>query len=164
MEWKRQAKRGIDAALNATIGLTFLCMAVLIILLVVMRYFFNSSIPGGNELLRFAFIYTTFFGSSVLIGRQEHISIHLATKHFPRPLRRAVAAGGDLLVVALHIYLLLLSFRWIGVTGGNLAEELKFPLRYVQIALPIGCGLSALYALNHAIDALFDREWGGNAR
>jgi TRAP-type C4-dicarboxylate transport system permease small subunit len=53
---------------------------------------------------------------------------------------------------------MVLSFRWIAVTGGNLAEELKFPLRYVQIALPIGCGVAMLYAFNNAVDALFDRD------
>ena len=96
----------------------------------------------------------------VLLGRDEHIAIHLATKRLPAAARRGVAALGNLAIVAFHVYLLILSFRWIAVAGANMAEELKFPLRYIQIALPIGCGLAALYALNNAFDALFDRDWG----
>jgi len=160
MKWKHRAKAWLDRLLDATVGVTFFGMAVLIILLVILRYFFNSSIPGGNEMLRFAFMYTTFLGAAVLLGRDEHIAIHLATKRLPAAARRGVAALGNLAIVAFHVYLLILSFRWIAVAGANMAEELKFPLRYIQIALPIGCGLAALYALNNAFDALFDRDWG----
>jgi TRAP-type C4-dicarboxylate transport system permease small subunit len=158
MKWKRRAKAGLDALLDTAVGTIFFGMAILIILLVILRYFFNSSVPGGNELLRFAFVYSTFLGAAVLIGRREHIAIHLVTKRFPHPVQRAIDAFGNLLIVALHAYLMVLSFRWIAVTGGNLAEELKFPLRYVQIALPIGCGVAMLYAFNNAVDALFDRD------
>ena len=160
MKWKHRAKVWLDKLLDGVVGVTFFGMAVLIILLVILRYFFNSSVPGGNELLRFAFIYTTFLGAAVLLGRNDHIAIHLATKRLPKRAQRAVAALGNLAIVALHVYLLIVSFRWIAVAGANMAEELKFPLRYVQIALPIGCGLAALYAVNNAFDALFDRDWG----
>jgi len=160
MNWRARAKKGLDTALSAIVGTIFLGMAVLIILLVVLRYAFNSSLPGGPEALRFAFIYTTFLGSALLLGRREHIAIHLVTKRFPPLLQRLLAALCNALIIALHIYLLILSFRWIAVTGGNLAEELKIPLRYVQVALPIGCGFASLYALNNIVDALFDPEWG----
>ncbi len=160
MKWKHRAKTWLDRFLDGVVGVTFFGMAVLIILLVILRYFFNSSIPGGNEMLRFAFMYTTFLGAAVLLGRDDHIAIHLATKRLPPGARRGVAALGNLAIVALHVYLLILSFRWIAVAGANMAEELKFPLRYIQIALPIGCGFAALYAVNNAFDALFDRDWG----
>jgi len=141
--------------LNGLVGATFFGIAVLIIVLVILRYFFNSSVPGGNELLRFAFIYTTFIGAAVLVGRREHIAIHIVVKRFPEPVRRAFDLFVHALIVALHVYLLVLSFRWISVTGNNMAEELKFPLKYIQIALPIGCGLASVYALFNAIEAVF---------
>ncbi len=163
MKWKRRAKQSLDAVLDFIVGGLFSGMTVLIILLVILRYAFNSSVPGGSEALRYAFIYTTFLGAAVLLGRREHIAINLVTKRLPRLIQRGVDAAMNLVVVALHIYLLVLSLRWIQVTGRNLAEELNFPLRYVQIALPIGCGLAALYALSNTIDALFDSDWGRKA-
>jgi len=160
MKWRARAKRSLDAVLDALVGTVFLGMTVLIIVLVILRYAFNSSLPGGPEALRFAFIYTTFLGAALLVGRRDHIAIHLATRRLPLPLRRSAAAIVNALIIALHIYLLILSFRWIAVTGGNTAEELKIPLRYIQVALPIGCGLTSLYALNNIVDALFDSTWG----
>ncbi len=159
MKWKRQAKNILDRILNAVVALVFAGMTLLIIMLVILRYFFNSSIPGGNEALRFAFIYTTFLGAAVLVGQDEHISICLLTRRFPKLIQRIISVLGNWLIVAMHVYLMILSFRWMAVTGSNLAEELNFPLRYIQIALPIGAGLAALYAFNNSIDALFDRDW-----
>ncbi|MBU1049406.1 TRAP transporter small permease [Candidatus Bipolaricaulota bacterium] len=156
MKSLRRAKRVLDWVLNGLVGVTFLGIAVLIITLVILRYVFNSSVPGGNELLRFAFIYTTFIGAAILVGRRENIAIHIVVKKFPDTIRRALDVLVHALIVALHIYLLVLSFRWISVTGNNLAEELKFSLRYIQIALPIGCGIASVYAVFNAIEAIFD--------
>ncbi len=159
MKWVSQAKGLIDKFLSGTLMVAFAGMTVLIIVMVMLRYFFNTSIPGGNEALRFAFIYTTFLGASVLIGSRQHIAIHLITKRLPKPAKRILAAVENWIIIAMHVYLLTLSFRWIHVTGGNMAEELKFPIRFVQIALPIGVLLASLYAFGNSIEALFDREW-----
>ena len=163
MKWKTRTIDLVTRVLSFAVTSVFAGMAVLTILLVVLRYFFNSSIPGGNEALRFAFVYTTFIGAAILIGKRDHIAIHLATRRMPKVVQRIVAVLCNWLIVAMHIYLMVLSFRWIGVSGANMAEELKFPLRYVQIALPIGAGLAAFYALSNSIDAIFDPNWSEGA-
>ena len=159
MKWKSRAIVLVARILSVAVGSLFAGMAVLTILQVILRYFFNSSIPGASEALRFAFIYTTFLGAAILIGQREHIAIHLVTKRLPQPIQRGISVLCNWLLVGLHIYLLILSLRWISVSGGNLAEELKIPLRFIQIALPIGAGFSSLFALNNSIDALFDPDW-----
>ena len=158
MKRLNRARSILDRLLEGIVGVTFFGMAILVMLLVILRYFFNSSIPGGNEALRFAFIYTTFIGSAVLVSRREHIAIHLATKRMPRPIRLCCDVLVHCIIAALSVYLIVLSIRWIAVTGKNLAEELKFPLRYIQVSLPIGCGFAALNAIANAIEAIFDPD------
>lgn len=160
MRQMRYAKRFVDRILDALVTTIFAGMTGLTILLVILRYFFSTSIPGGHEALRFGFMFTTFLGAAVLIGRHQHISIHLVTKRLPPRLQRVAAVLENWIIIAMHVYLLVLSFRWMAVTGGNLAEELKFPLRYVQVALPIGTVLASLYAFSNSIEAIFDRNWG----
>jgi len=156
-----RAKHMLSQLLTGLVSVTFFGIAILVMVLVIMRYLFNSSIPGGNEALRFAFIFTTFVGAAVLVGRREHIAIHLVTKRFPEGARRGLEVVTHAVIAALSVYLLVLSFRWIAVSGNNLAEELKFPLRYIQVALPVGCGLAALYSVINMVEAIFDKEWTG---
>ena len=114
-----KAVRTLDRLLEGAVAAIFFGMVVLIILLVILRYFFNRSIPGGYEALRFAFMYTTFLGSAVLLSRREHIGIELLTKHLPPKIQRILDITGHSLILAVHVYLLILSFRWIAVTGKN---------------------------------------------
>jgi len=154
MKAKRLITRALDRSIDALVTGLFSGMTILIILLVVMRYVFNSTIVGGYETLRFGFIYTTFLGAAVLVSKGEHIGMDVVLKHFPKAVRRSVKVVEQLLVSALHIYLLIISLHWIEVTGTFPSAELKLPMKFIQISLPIGCGLTALYALNRMVDYL----------
>ena len=154
MKIKRLITRALDWSITAFITGLFSGMTVLIILLVVMRYIFNSTIVGGYETLRFGFIYTTFFGAAVLVSKSEHIGMDVIIKHFPEAARRSVKVVEQLSVAALHIYLLIISLHWIQVTGTFPSAELKLPMKFIQSSLPIGCGLAAFYALNRLVDYL----------
>jgi len=152
-----KATRILSVIVDVVVGLLFAGMAVLVILLVILRYFFGSSIPGGFEALRFAFIYTTFLGAAVLVGRDGHISIRLLVNRLPRTAQRVVNVLNGVLIAGMHLYLLVLSLNWIRVTGGFLAEELDFPMRFIKVSLPIGCGLAALYALLRIVKIVWGR-------
>ena len=154
----QKAVRTLDRLLEGAVATIFFGMVVLIILLVILRYFFNRSIPGGYEALRFAFMYTTFLGSAVLLSRRDHIGIELLTKHLPPTIQRILDITGHSLIFVVHVYLLILSFRWIAVTGKNLAEELKIPLKFIQVSLPIGCGFTGLYSTCNIIDTIFSKK------
>ena len=61
--------------LEWVITLCFFIILMLTIILVVLRYGFNESIIGGNELMEYLFIYTTAIGAAVALRRREHIKI-----------------------------------------------------------------------------------------
>ena len=70
---------GYSAAESVWVTLMFFGILSLTILLVVMRYGFNSSIMGANEAMEYLFIYTTALGAAApahaktddTAGRQE---------------------------------------------------------------------------------------------
>jgi len=144
--------------MNQILGqiLTFLFsgMVILIIVLVLLRYTVGRTITGGYEILRFSFIYTTFLGAAALLNRREHIGMEVMTKLLPRTAQKAVDVFVHLLILGFHIYLIVLSMEWIRVTGGTPSPELKLPMKFIQISLPIGCGLAAVYAINNVIQDL----------
>lgn len=160
MKTRDSVIRMLDRLIDFVVTMIFSGMVVLIILLVVMRYVFNSTIVGGYETLRFAFIYTTFLGAAVLVSRGGHIGMDLILKHFPPSLQRATKALEQLLISALHIYLLIISLHWIQVTGRFPSEELKMPMKFVQISIPIACGMTALYGINRMLDCLLASKKG----
>ncbi len=138
--------------LDGVITLLFASMVLLIILLVFLRYISGATITGGYELLRFSFIYTTFLGAAILLDRREHIGMEIIIKHIPEVGRKLIDIINHLLILAFHIYMIILSVQWISVTGGIPSPELKLPMKFVQIILPIGCILASIYSINNIIE------------
>ena len=86
MKWEKR----LDRVLETLVTLMFFSILMLTILLVIMRYGFNSSIIGGNEAMNYLFIYTTALGAAVSVGQGTHIKISFVVDHLPGRARRVV--------------------------------------------------------------------------
>ena len=86
MKWEKR----LDRVLETLVTLMFFSILMLTILLVIMRYGFNSSIIGGNEAMNYLFIYTTALGAAVSVGQGTHIKISFVVDHLPDRARRVV--------------------------------------------------------------------------
>ena len=75
MEWLVNIERILTRVLIIIIALCFFSIITLIITLVKLRYFFNTTIIGANEFVVVLFIYTSAIGAAIVIGKNEHISI-----------------------------------------------------------------------------------------
>ncbi|WP_319415080.1 TRAP transporter small permease [Marispirochaeta aestuarii] len=138
---EKQISSFLEAVVTAFFGLILL----LTILLVILRYLFNTSIVGGNELMEFLFIYTTALGAAVSLGKRSHIKVTYFVDQLP-PLSRAVVDTFSLLLVLLiNVVLLRLSFPWIAKVGDAASPVLRLPSWVAMISVPIGCSLAVLY-------------------
>jgi len=137
----------ITRVLETVVTVFFGVIIVLTILLVVMRYVFNSSIIGGNELMEYLFIYTTAIGAAVAVGRREHISITYFLEKLPAKLQIGVDVLGLMLVAGINILIAVLSNRWIAKVGSSESPVMRIPMWTIEISVPIGCLFAALYCL-----------------
>ena len=143
---RRLAER-LAYCLEVVLGYVFLVITVATILLVILRYFFSTTIVGGQEFVVFCFIYTTAIGAAVLLARGEHIAVGVFPNLLPSHFRRWLRRMNHLLVAALNGILVALSVPWIQSVGQFPSPILRIPQGIVLLSLPIGCGLVALYAL-----------------
>ncbi|MBE0532158.1 MAG: TRAP transporter small permease subunit [Rhodospirillales bacterium] len=139
----RLLTRGLVAVVTAC----FLVLALLVVTLVVLRYVFNTTIIGGNELTTHLFIYTTALGAAVSIATGQHIRIGILVEALPRRLGLLVDILALLLVLALHACLLWFSAEWIAAVGAFEVPVLNIPQGIVQVAIPIGCVFVIVFCL-----------------
>ncbi len=131
--------------LEIVFSLCLLLMLVLIIAQVLLRYGFNRSIGGANELATILFAYTSALGIAVAIAQREHMAISWFVLRLPPGPRKAVDALGLVLLATVNVVIFCYSIKWIGVTGGGIISVLQVPRWTSQIAIPIGTGASALF-------------------
>jgi TRAP-type C4-dicarboxylate transport system permease small subunit len=131
--------------LEAVMALCFLSIFCLVVVLVVLRYFFNSSITGANEIIVVLFVYTTSIGGAIAAGKREHIAIPMLVEKLPEKIRRTLESFGLLLVAVINGVMVWFSIQWIGITGDYLMPSTGLPRIVAQLSVPIGCGLATIY-------------------
>ncbi|MFW5711073.1 MAG: TRAP transporter small permease [bacterium] len=119
----------------------------LTVILVVLRYLFNSSILGGSEVVTFLFIYTTALGAAVAIPHGRHIRISFFIDKLKGGVRVGVEVLVCLLVAFINGIMLLYSLEWISVVGRDISQTLGIPLGIIKMSVPIGCALAVLLSL-----------------
>jgi TRAP-type C4-dicarboxylate transport system permease small subunit len=74
-------------------------MVVLVFGNVVLRYAFNSGLTISEELSRIFFVWIIFLGATVALAEHGHIGIDFLLKSVPRPVAKAMAVLGSLIVL-----------------------------------------------------------------
>jgi len=133
--------------LETAFCICFLIMFALIVTQVALRYGFNESIGGANELATILFGYTSAFGIAVGIAKREHMAISWFTERLPPSARKAVDVIGLILLAAINVVIFWYSLKWIGITGSRMISVLQVPRWTAQIAIPIGTGTSTVFCL-----------------
>ena len=144
--------------LESLLTVTFMVVFVLVILLVVLRYLFSTTIVGGNEVAVQLFIYTTALGAAVEVARGRHIIVDSFVNGLPVRLRQGLDIFNLALVGALHGFLLKYSIDWVSAVGGNEHAVTHLPEGLIQVAVPIGCALTVLFCVTRIIIKLADRS------
>jgi TRAP-type C4-dicarboxylate transport system permease small subunit len=139
--------RALARFLENLLGYVFLLITLAVVLLVVLRYFFLTTIVGGQEFTVFCFIYTSAIGAAVLLYKGEHISIPLLVDRLPAGARRWMRRMNYLEVALLNGLVVWLSIPWIRSVGQFPSPVLRIPQGVVLLSIPVGCGLVTAYAL-----------------
>ena len=84
-------------------------VSLAVVVLVVLRYFFLTTIVGGQEFTIFCFIFTSAVGAAVLLYRGEHIAIPLLVDRLPPRARRWMRRINCLEVAVLNGLVVILS-------------------------------------------------------
>jgi C4-dicarboxylate transporter DctQ subunit len=134
---------------NSIAGLALSGAAIIAIVQVILRTFFNHIIFWSEEAVIYLIILSTFVGAVITLRHNEHVGVDL--------LPAFLKEGGKKAFGVLSALLVALYCGVIGVLGWLMLTEpaatnvvtpaLKLPLWIVQIALPIGLTLMFLRAL-----------------
>lgn len=158
MELLKRTERILSVILDTVIASFFALILLVTITQVVLRYVFNESILGGNELMEGLFIYTTAIGAAVAICRRQHIKISYVVQQLPEFLQRLDDILVHALIALLNGVMIFYSIRWISKVGSNESPVMRVSEWIFQISIPIGCGLVIVYCLV-MIALVFGEKW-----
>ena len=138
-------ERKLTGILEAALTFGLFALLSLILVLVAMRYVFQTGLVGANETATIIFVYLSAIGAAVALGRQEHIRVDLVPRRLGPRWRRRVDLATLALVGLFNAVLVERGVAWIATTGHTPMPATQLPRYIAQISVPLGCGLAALY-------------------
>lgn len=168
MKKKSLAKR-IFSNLDAVIcGATLTLCVILVNVNVIFRYFLNSPIKWTDEVVTSLFIWTVFMGSAYAHRKHAHLGVDIVVNLIHGKSRDVIEFVMDIIQILILILLTYISaqyvcnliwkrgiifktidgvFQYAGQIKLTYTDTLRIPKWYTGIAVPLGFGLSLIYAV-----------------
>jgi len=116
------------------------------------RYVLNTSIVWSEEVATWCLVWLVFVGSAAIMRRWEHVHIPMLIRRLPLGARPGVIIFVKLatcLAVTLVAYY---GLRWVLGPGHISSQTSGISTHWIKLAVPIGAGLMALFALRGALE------------
>lgn len=145
-------------------GLAFWCVLVMglmcagVIISVFLRYVFNITYDWTQELIKFLFITTTYFGAILCVHEGEHIDMGLLKEKLPGKagdVLKVIIAAINLVV---QVVLAIISFNWIQKTGSSLTPGIGIPWGIIYTMFPICFFSMAVYEARIIMRIIMGRQ------
>jgi len=123
--------------------------ALLAIVAVILRTFFNEILFWSEEAIIYLVIFSTFFGAVITLRHNDHVNVDVIAVFLKERGKRVMAVIGMLVTL---IYLGAVGwFAWVLIfepqSSATVTPALELPLWVVTLPLPIGFTLMFLRAL-----------------
>ena len=149
-------------------GVTLTLCVILVNLNVIFRYFLNNPIKWTDEVVTSLFIWTVFMGSAYAHRKHAHLGVDIVVNLIHGKSREIIEFIMDIVQILILILLTYISaqyvcnliwkrgiifqtvdgsLKYVGQIKLTLTDTLRIPKWYTGIAVPLGFGLSLIYAI-----------------
>ncbi len=141
---------------------TLLLMALVVVCMaqVIMRLFFNTSLPWAEEMSRYIFIFMVYLAGSICTREHDHIRVEILTDRLPPSIRKWVLLFADciflyiLVMVTYHSFILAAN----GIRDKITSAAMQIHLGYMYLIIPICFGLMSFHLMLDMIRQIFGKE------
>ena len=119
---------------------------VLLFIQILTRELFNYSIPWGEEVATYMFVWFVFFGACYAARMAAHNRVTFQFKAFPKKVADYIEAFADLIWVVFNVYFVYLSYDFV-FNKMNLfwkSQTTGIPMKYIYMILPLAFTLMTI--------------------
>jgi len=130
-------------------ALLLTAFVTLLFLQILLRQFFQYSIPWGDEVATYMFVWFAYLGASVAAKMSAHNRVSFQFSFFPPIVRKVSETFADLLWIIFNMFFVYLSYDFV-FNKMNLfwkSQTTGIPMKYFYIILPIAFSLMTLRIL-----------------
>lgn len=145
----------------ATVGVLAGYVAILLVQ-VVLRYVFNSSLVWSDEIIRFGLVWNVMLGAALVSLREGHIRVDIFENLLPHRARRVTQFLIHLVSLAFLLLLLFFAWRFAMRGAAQSAPVTSLSMAFAYSAIAVGAALMAFFTLVTIVRRLQGK--GGDAQ
>ena len=107
--------------------LVVLFMTIIVFLQVILRVFFKTNIPWGEEVVLLVMVWMTFAAMSIGLKEEVHIRIEFFMARFPQNIRKLVVMFNNLVLLAVNAAMIYYGIALIQFTNISRLPVTKLP-------------------------------------
>ncbi|NCC15676.1 MAG: TRAP transporter small permease [Clostridia bacterium] len=130
-------------------------MVVTTFVQIICRVFFTA-LSWSEELARYFLIWTSLLGAGCVYKSGSNIAILVVQDLLPDKLKKLAKILVHLLCGIFFALAIYHGIRYMGMMGIQKSAALHIPMKYMYLAIPLGCGIMEF----HAIDAILGEVFG----
>ena len=141
-------------------GLCVIALVAMVIMTgvqIIFRLFFDA-LSWSEELTRYLLVWSTFIGGSIVYKYSGHISVTLLRDRCPPWLQKGLIVFVHLACGVFCTIAVVYGFRYMGLQGKQLSAALRIPMRYMYMAIPVGCLVMDLHIVDAIAQLFVNRE------
>jgi C4-dicarboxylate transporter, DctQ subunit len=122
-------------------GIFITISGIVILIEVLLRMIFNSTIIGSDEIACFMIIWSVFFTASIGIKTGNHVKIDIFLHLMPPKMRQVVEIAGSIAAALFCIYFTYSGFFLVAEAiqvGDKTVGTIRTPLWLPQLIMPVG--------------------------
>lgn len=122
------------------------CFVILLFIQILLREFNNYTIPWGEELATYMFVWFVFFGASYAAKLAAHNRVTFQFKMLPKSVANLLEFIADMIWLAFNIYFVYLSTYFIFFKMNIFwkSQTMGIPMKYFYLILPLAFTLMSI--------------------
>lgn len=149
MSFKKFALNLVNNIEEYLAELLLVCFVVLLFAQILLRQFFQYSLPWGEELATYMFVWFAYLGATVAAKMSAHNRVTFQFKFVAPIVRKISLALADLLWVCFNMYFVYLSYDFV-FNRMNVfwkSQTMGLPMKYFYVILPVAFTLMSIRIL-----------------
>lgn len=143
--------------LKIIIGLLMAIMVSIMIINVITRYFFHTSLTFTGELSQYLTIWVALLGSVILVIKGEHITVDVLENHLRTKSKKVIQICCILVSSLFFVVQIFYGIVFITMTTGQSASSISFlPMNVVYVVFPVS-GILMLFGSFYKLYLLFSQ-------
>jgi TRAP-type C4-dicarboxylate transport system permease small subunit len=154
--------RFINRVAELAAMLAFAVLVAVVVAAVFWRYILNDSLVWAEELARYLFVWVTFLGGGIGVGKNIHVGVDSLVALLPNFVKKLVELCIEVMVAVFLVALIVVGIQFASFGMDTRALLIPIPTGYVYLAVPLGGFVMLANVLlqiaNHSASLLKERR------